>query len=213
MTDRVVKLLDSETPHVERSRYSEAGFTIFAIWYGYQRDTLRDLFPILVIADESKGAEMAMSAVKRCISKGSTDASKQLAVNCPCSHGGNLPDPREIKSSIKFYRLLADEQDGVHDRSEGTARQIREDLIDDLDGEDLFTGTVDEGAELFTASFTKGYKSHNFEVQLPFPDDPPSRCIDDPYDIQIPCYIITNKSMSKRTKTKWPDMQWHFPIG
>ena len=214
MTD-VAELLESATPDLTRERLQAQSHTIYIIWYGYSRDSLSKLFPILFIADNNNGHEKAIATVRSRISKTEENRSPDIAVKSPGTYQPPLEDSRWLESTVNLYRIQ--EQEDRPDRSDGTIRGVRNNMYRELSGgstspKNCFFREENQPNGIKAAKFEFSFARHHPEVNIPFLDERPSSILGNSYrDLQIPCYILTDGNMERKDRI-YPKVYWHFPL-
>ncbi|MBX0288692.1 hypothetical protein EGH22_20385 [Halomicroarcula sp. F28] len=212
MSDRIDGVYEDASLAIERGETHVDGHPIWYLFYGYQRDTFRNLFPILVTYDGGYTlSELRYKIVK------AVETSEELFVCAPGEYDSMPVDNATTSCHLKFILITPEEdRDLVNEVSESEAMRLIRQFQDTLN---------EQGNQYWNSHSVKGGGIAKFflnigrghQIQLPFPTSPPR---DDGEDSQlqtnIPCFILTDENPSLNDK-KIPDkelvtIRWTYPL-
>ena len=212
MSDRIDELYRNATPDVDSGEIQTNGHLIQYILFGYEIDSLSNLFPIFITYDG--GYEL--SEIRRSIIK-NIDQNPDFTV---CAPGIYTPPPvhnEDTDCLIRFIKITPHTEPTLIDSvSEAQVIRVTNQFTSELeDGGHpyLNSGSTDEGE--FAKFFLDIGRGHS--VQLPFPTRRPSTNEEDEQlQTILPCYIITSEEANWRGQ-ELPEkelitLRWSYPL-
>ena len=212
MSDRIDEVYGDASISIERGETYVDGHPIWYLFYGYQRDTFRNLFPILVTYD----GEYTLSELRYKIVE-AVETSEELVVCAPGEYDSMPVDNATTSCHLKFI-LTTPEKDSdlVDEVTESEAMRLLRQFQDTLNEEGnqyWDSRSVEDGG--FAKFFLEIGRGHR--IQLPFPTSPPR---DDGEHNQlqtnIPCFILTDGNPNLNDKNipdKHPvKIRWTYPL-
>lgn len=212
MSDEVDEWYDDKSPNYSDDVVDYGGYEVHYILYGYRLDSLRNLFPIFVVADNGGDYRNAEEAVISLLEDGTDGQGKEWCISAPGTYDLPREDTEEKKCQIRFeYLTPSTDPKHVDDGSRPDARRIFRDLIDAIQEErNLYYNSV-KTQDIKHARFWIKYIREP-RILLPFPTERPNGPnYENHRNTLIPCYIVTD-STTMRENTRLISVQWAYPV-
>ena len=211
MSDRIDEVYGDASLAIDLGETHVDGHQIWYLFYGYQRDTFRNLFPIILTYD----GEYTLKDLRYKIVE-AVETSEELFVCAPGEYDSMPVDNSHTSCHLKFILISPEENDLVNEVSEPEAmrliRQFQE-ILNEQGNQYWDSQSVESGG--FAKFFLDIGRGHR--IQLPFPTSPPR---DDGEESQlqtnIPCFILTDENPNlsdKKIPEKQPiTIRWTYPL-
>ncbi|SDQ62545.1 hypothetical protein [Natronobacterium texcoconense] len=213
MSDEIGAIYQDAVPEITAGETNVEGLTIQYLKYGYQIDTLSDLFPILVTLDDGRGLEDVKEIVKDALSDTSS-----FDIRAPGGYDPPPVDNNRTRCHVKFICISPTTDPELVDEV-STPQVIR--LIEsfkqklEADG-NLYRHSGTANGVTYAKFFLNIGRAH--ELQLPYPTSKPT---DEGQDSQlqttIPCYILTETTPNptgdtSSSRRELVTIRWTYPV-
>jgi hypothetical protein len=208
MSEDIDEIYANSTVSYNHGQASINEFDIYYIHFGYERDSLRNLFPVLILSDNGEGVEQAENAVMDLLRN-----DDEFYIRSPGIYDPPVKEIEQVTCQIEFNRLSPTSNPDIIDGARpGDARTVFVELLEDLEQEqeNLYYNST-SGSVPNHAIFWVDFEGSP-EVRLPFPTEPPNGEIYTQHlDTEIPCYILTDDYDQRKLKRP-VTLKWIYPI-
>ncbi|WP_440007691.1 hypothetical protein [Halomicrococcus sp. SG-WS-1] len=194
MSDKIDGLYEDATPDIESGEIQIDGHPIRYLLYGYEIDTLHNLFPIFITHDAGQGLDKLQKLIVKSVNRNTAFS--------VCAPGKYTPPPVQNENTdchIEFVRITPETDPTlIDDVSEAQAIRLANDYKTKLeDGNNPYLNSGGTDDSKFVKFFLDIGRGHC--VQLPFPTSKPSENEEDEQlQTVLPCYIITVEDPNRR---------------
>ncbi|MFC4406407.1 hypothetical protein [Haloarchaeobius iranensis] len=200
------------TPEITAGETRVEGLRIQYLKYGYQIDTLSNLFPILITLDDGRGIDRVKEVVKSALG----DQSK-FDIRAPGDYEPPPVDNEDTSCHVEFIRISPSTDPELLNEVTGPqCVQVVEEFKEILDeAGNIYRHSVNADDTWYAKFFMELGRSH--ELQLPYPTtEPVSEGKDFQLQTSIPCYILTEETMVPKQKggnrQELVTIRWTYPL-